>query len=71
MLYTNQLQPSNDDSEEILVRIGQKVKFCDSQGKVNYGVIIEADQVENTVKVEIGNIFVYEETVHADDLIEG
>ncbi|MEH1853444.1 MAG: hypothetical protein V7L11_17650 [Nostoc sp.] len=71
MLFTNHPHQFINDSEEIFVRIGQKVKFYDSQGKVNYGTVIDADQVENTVKVAIGNFFIYIETVSADDLIEG
>ncbi|MEH1821939.1 MAG: hypothetical protein V7L31_23140 [Nostoc sp.] len=71
MYSINQPQYSIDDSEEILVRIGQKVKFFDSQGKVNHGQIVEADSVSNTVKVVIGAIIQYTETVDADNLIEG
>lgn len=71
MLFTNHQQIKSEEYEEITVTVGQKVKFWDSQGKENYGTIISCDKEDNSVDVVIGEIFLYTETVHADDLIEG
>ncbi|MEH2032341.1 MAG: hypothetical protein V7K67_22300 [Nostoc sp.] len=70
MLYTNQ-QIRSEEYEEITVTIGQKVKFWDSLGKENYGTIIAVDKEDNSVDVVIGTLFLYTETVDANDLIEG
>ncbi|MEH2130124.1 MAG: hypothetical protein V7K86_05595 [Nostoc sp.] len=71
MLFTNQEQQPIDNYKEITVTIGQKVKFYDSRGEINHGTIISIDAEEDSVDVVIGNLFLYTETVHADDLIEG
>ncbi|WP_334731364.1 hypothetical protein [Nostoc sp.] len=70
MLYINQ-QIRSEEYEEITVTIGQRVKFYDSQGKENYGTIISFDKEDNSVDVVIGTLFLYTETVDANDLIEG
>ncbi|MHC5614101.1 MAG: hypothetical protein ACYTXA_24680 [Nostoc sp.] len=70
MLFTNQLSEDGEEYEIIDLRIGEIVGFINSLGMINWGKVKSADPLENTVIVLCGNVIEYEETVHADNLLE-